>query len=87
MDKHAFSIIRRRGRRRRTALIYLIFVIIIKKCSTIYSIVSWRVSVPILYYMKKLVISVGSIIEVQLFLQQIEKCNVFFFLDCVYYKT
>lgn len=46
-------------------MIYLIFVIIIKKCSTIYSIVSWRVSVPILYYyMKKLVISVGSIIEV-----------------------
>lgn len=68
MDKHAFSIIRRRGRRRRTAMIYLIFVLIIKKCSTIYSIVSWRVSVPILYYMKKLVISVGSIIEVQLFL-------------------
>ena len=49
-------------------MIYRIFVIIIKKCSTIYSIVSWRVSVPILYYMKKLVISVGSIIEVQLFL-------------------
>ena len=49
-------------------MIYLIFVIIIKKCSTFYSIVSWRVSVPILYYMKKLVISVGSIIEVQLFL-------------------
>ena len=49
-------------------MIYLIFVIIIKKCSTIYSIVSWKVSVPILYYMKKLVISVGSIIEVQLFL-------------------
>ena len=70
MDKHAFSIIGRRGRRRRrrTAMIYLIFVIIIKKCSTIYSIVSWRVSVPILYYMKKLVISVDSIIEVQLFL-------------------
>lgn len=64
MDKHAFSIIRRRGRRRRTAMIYLIFVIIIKKCSTIYSIVSRRVLVPILYYMKKLVISVGSIIEV-----------------------
>ena len=45
-------------------MIYLIFVIIIKKCSTIYSIVSWKVSVPILYYMKKIVILVGSIIEV-----------------------
>ena len=46
-------------------MIYLIFVIIIKKCSTIYSIVLWRVSVPILYYMKKLVISVGSIIIIE----------------------
>ena len=45
-------------------MICLIFVIIIKKCSTIYSIVSWKVSVPILYYMKKIVILVGSIIEV-----------------------
>ena len=36
-------------------MIYLIFVIIIKKCSTIYSIVLWKVLVPILYYMKKIV--------------------------------
>ena len=45
-------------------MIYLIFIIIIKMCSTIYSIVLWKVSIPILYYIKKLVILLGSIIEV-----------------------
>ena len=45
-------------------MIYLIFIIIIKKCSTMYSIVLWKVSIPILYYIKKLVILLGSIIEV-----------------------